>query len=211
MVVMADADLDRTADIVAKGAFGLSGQACTGTSRLVVHESIQLSLLDRVMERAQAQVVGNGLEDGVTMGPLANQAQWDKYTGFLEGGRWPRRRLGTPTARKTQPSGGYLPARRSSPASARASGWPQEVFRPVLAFLRCATFDEAVQIANDTPFGLSAGIVTSDIGTALAFSRVRRRSGEGQPAHQRHGDERPVRWHQGLSSTQTSKEQAGDR
>ncbi len=209
MVVMPDADLDRTADIVAKGAFGLSGQACTGTSRVIVHESVQLALLDRVMERARAAVVGNGLTDGVTMGPLANDAQWAKYAEFLKEGDNSQARLETPLKDQLL-DGGYF-ARPAIFTDVRSQDRmaQEEIFCPILAFLTVSSYDEAVAVANDTAFGLSAGIATTDITTALAFGRdidagvVKvNQATNGMAMNAPFGGTK-------MSSTQTYKEQAG--
>lgn len=170
LVVWEDADLDRAAAIVAKGAFGLAGQACTGTSRVVVHESIANGLLDRVMELARATVIGDGLADGVTMGPVANAAQVEKYDAYCQIAGGEGARLETPT-HGCAPSGGHFvrPAIFSevNPTSRLAQ---EEVFGPVLAFMAVGSFDEAVQVVNNTSYGLSAGVVTERLDTALRFA-----------------------------------------
>jgi acyl-CoA reductase-like NAD-dependent aldehyde dehydrogenase len=170
LVVWDDADLDRAADVIAKGAFGLSGQACTGTSRVVVHESIANGVLDRVMERARAAVIDDGLVDGATMGPLASLAQQEKYDAYLRVGRADGARLETPT-HGCAPSGGHFvrPAVFTGvqPDHRLAQ---EEVFAPILAFLTVASYDEAVDVVNGTSYGLSAGIVTSSLDTALRFA-----------------------------------------
>jgi aldehyde dehydrogenase (NAD+) len=170
VVVWEDADLDRAAGIVAKGAFGLAGQACTGTSRVVVHESVANGLLDRVMELARATVVGDGLVDGVTMGPLANTAQVEKYQTYCRIAREEGARIETPT-HGCAPTGGHFvrPAIFSEvqPDSRLAQ---EEVFSPILAFLSVGSFDEAVSVVNNSSYGLSAGLVTSRIDTALRFA-----------------------------------------
>ena len=170
LVVLDDADLDLAADTVAKGAFGLAGQACTGTSRVVVHESVANSLLDRIMERARATVVGDGLTAGVTMGPLASHAQLDKYLTYLQVAAEEGASLETPT-RDCAPGGGYFvrPAVFSGvePGQRLAQ---EEVFSPILACLTVASYDEAVEVVNGTCYGLSAGVVTSRLDTALRFA-----------------------------------------
>ena len=170
VLVWDDADLDLAASIVAKGAFGLAGQACTGTSRVVVHESVANGLLDRVMELARATVVGNGLTEGVTMGPLASEAQVEKYRTYRRVAGEEGARLETPT-HGCGPSGGHFvrPAVFSevAPTSRLAQ---EEVFAPVLAFLSVGSFDEAMRVVNNTDYGLSAGIVTSRLDTALRFA-----------------------------------------
>jgi aldehyde dehydrogenase (NAD+) len=209
LVVAEDADLDRAAGIIAKGAFGLSGQACTGTSRVIVFESVKEALLDRVMERAQAAVVGNGLDQGVTMGPLANRAQWDKYKDFVTSSGRTGARLEMPL-REPQLDGGYFahPAIFSEvEPDARLA--QEEVFAPVLAFITVASYDEAVKVANNTIYGLSAGIVTSSMATAMSFARdieagvVKvNQATNGMAMNAPFGGVK-------MSSTQTYKEQAG--
>ncbi|HET7304613.1 MAG TPA: aldehyde dehydrogenase family protein [Segeticoccus sp.] len=210
IVVLDDADLDKAAGIIAKGAFSLSGQACTGTSRVIVDERVADGLLDRVMERARDVVVGNGLEDGVTAGPLATEAQLDKYRSYLEVGVEDGAVLETPL-KSENGTGGYFarPAVFTSvkPASRLAQ---DEIFGPVLGFLTVSGYDEAVRVVNGTQFGLSAGIVTSDIGRAIQFTRDAEaglvkvnQSTNGMAMNAPFGGMRN-------SSTQTYKEQGGD-
>lgn len=169
LVVWEDADLDRAAALIAKGAFGLSGQACTGTSRVVVHESVANGLLDRVMELARATSIGDGMTPGVTMGPLASAAQSQKYHDYLKVGR-DEATLETPT-HDCAPEGGHFvrPAIFSdvAPTSRLAQ---EEVFSPILAFLTVSSLDEAIGVVNDSFYGLSAGIVTGRLDVALRFA-----------------------------------------
>lgn len=171
MIVLEDADLDRAAGLIVRGAFGLSGQACTGTSRVIVADAVHDALLDRVAERARALRVGDGLAEGVDMGPLATEAQLEKVRGHLdravaEGAE--------PVTGGEPPDAGpghfIRPAVVSgvSPGSRLAT---EEVFGPVLAFLRTGSFEEAIKLTNDTEYGLAAGIVTGDIERALRFAR----------------------------------------
>ncbi|MBO9522055.1 MAG: aldehyde dehydrogenase family protein [Nocardioidaceae bacterium] len=170
VLVWSDADLDLAADLIAKGAFGLTGQACTGTSRVVVHESVLNGLLDRVMERARAAVIGNGLVSGVTMGPLANAAQRDKHHAYLQVAHDEGARLETPTG-DWSPAGGWFvrPAVLTgvAPGSRLAQ---EEVFSPMLAFLSVSSWEEAMTVMNGTSYGLSAGLVSGSLDTALRFA-----------------------------------------
>jgi aldehyde dehydrogenase (NAD+) len=209
LVVTDDADLDKAADIISKGAFGLSGQACTGTSRVVVYEAVQDALLERVKQRAEKAVVGDGLQEGVTMGPLANRAQWDKYHKYVVAGSEEGGRLAT-TQPDSELDGGYfVPPAIFSGVSPEARLAQEEVFAPVLAFIPVSGYEEAVRVANNTVYGLSAGIVTRDIGTAQRFSRdieagvVKvNQATNGMAMNAPFGGVK-------LSSTQTYKEQAG--
>lgn len=172
LVVLDDSDLDRAAAIISKGAFGLSGQACTGTSRVVVHEAVADELVRRIADVARGARVGNGLDDGVTFGPLANQAQLDKFHHYVNGGPAVGSTLVEPTdAYSAPPGGGHFVRptifRDVDPLSALAQ---EEIFSPVLAFITVGSYDEAVRVVNNTRYGLSAGIVTSEISRAIQFS-----------------------------------------
>ncbi|MET4079780.1 aldehyde dehydrogenase family protein [Janibacter sp. UYMM211] len=172
LVVLDTSDLDRAVGIIAKGAFGLSGQACTGTSRVVVHEAVADELVRRLAEVAEAARVGNGLDDGVTFGPLANAAQVDKFQHYVDGAAAEGARLVTPGDERAEPAGGGYFVRPTifrdvDPLSALAQ---EEIFSPVLAFITVGSYDEAVRVVNNTEYGLSAGLVTSDIGQAIRFA-----------------------------------------
>jgi alpha-ketoglutaric semialdehyde dehydrogenase len=171
VLVWEDADLDLAADIVVKGAFGLAGQACTGTSRVVAHEGVASGLLERVLERARAIVVGNGLDDGVTMGPLASAAQQEKYATYLDVARAEGEVLEIASPGH-EPAGGYF-ARPAVVTGIRSEHRlaQEEVFAPILAFLTVSSYDEAVEVVNGTAYGLSAGVVTGSVGMALRFTR----------------------------------------
>jgi acyl-CoA reductase-like NAD-dependent aldehyde dehydrogenase len=210
LVVLEDADLDRAAALIVKGAFGLSGQACTGTSRVVVHEAVHDAVLDRVMEQARAAVVGDGLAAGVTMGPLATDQQLGKYHDYLEVGTAEGAVLETPQWGHA-PRGGHFarPVVFSgvNPDSRLAQ---EEIFSPVLAFIVVDSYEKAVEVVNDSSFGLAAGVVTRDIGAALRFARDAdagvikvNQATNGVAMNAPFGGMK-------RSSTQTHKEQAGE-
>jgi aldehyde dehydrogenase (NAD+) len=216
--VLEDADLDRAATLIAKGAFGLSGQACTGTSRVIVHDAVHDELVERIAAKARALRVGPGLSDGVDLGPQASERQQQSVLGYIARALDAGATLvaGGPDDDSQDLTAGDLAhglyVRPTvftdvDPASELAT---QEVFGPVLAVLRVQSFEEALQVADATRFGLSAGIVTRDIGRAMTFAR-RVNAGlvkvnqptTGQAMNAPFGGLKD-------SSTQTSKEQAGD-
>ena len=83
VLVLEDADLDRAATLIAKGAFGLSGQACTGTSRVIVHDAVHDELVERIAAKARALRVGPGLAAGVDLGPQASERQQKSVLGYV--------------------------------------------------------------------------------------------------------------------------------
>ncbi|EHR50930.1 NAD-dependent aldehyde dehydrogenase [Saccharomonospora marina XMU15] len=213
VVVLPDADLDRAADIVVRGAFGLSGQACTGTSRVIAADAVHDELLARVVRRAEALRLGEGLAGGVDMGPLATARQLAKTAEYVRIG------LSEGAVLRTggQPPGGeryahghfFLPTVFSE-VDAGSQLAREEIFGPVLAFLRAGSFDEAVRLANDSDYGLSAAVVTADLGAALDFAD-RMRTGLVKVNQPTTGMAMNAPFG-GLkeSSTQTFKEQAGE-
>ncbi|GAA4056174.1 aldehyde dehydrogenase family protein [Actinomadura miaoliensis] len=213
VIVLEDADLDRAAQIVAKGAFGLSGQACTGTSRVIVHESVHDALLERVVRLAEARTVGDGMRPGVDMGPLAADFQLRKVLEYVRVGEEEGAKLVTGGRRPDGPGldrGLFVTPAVFADVTPDMRIAREEIFGPVLAFQRAADLDEAIALADATEYGLSAGIVTRDLDRALTFA-ARVRSGLVKVNQPTTGMAMTVPFG-GLkeSSTQTFKEQAGE-
>jgi aldehyde dehydrogenase (NAD+) len=212
VVVLDDADLDRASKLITQGAFGLSGQACTGTSRVLVHADVHDGLVARLVAAARARSLGNGLTAGVEMGPLATDAQVAKSTGYVEAARADGAVLvaGDDPLPDDCTHGHFIRPHVLTDVDPSTPLAREEVFGPVLAVVRVRSFDEAIEIANATEYGLSAGIVTRDVGRALEFAR-RVESGvvkvnlptTGVAMNAPFGGVKN-------SSTQTFKEQAGD-
>ncbi|MDV3127557.1 aldehyde dehydrogenase family protein [Mycobacterium sp. 21AC1] len=208
VVVAEDADLDAAAALIVKGAFGLSGQACTGTSRVIAVDSVHDELLDRVVARTEALQVGPGDQPGVTMGPLASSAQLEKFLHYVQAGvaEGATLRCGGTTIGER----GYL-VRPAVFADALPTMRivAEEVFGPLIAFQRAASLEEAIGLANATEYGLSASIVTSSLAAATHFAHKSRtglvkinQPTTGMAMNAPFGGYK-------ASSTQTYKEQAG--
>ncbi|AWZ23523.1 MULTISPECIES: aldehyde dehydrogenase family protein [Rhodococcus] len=172
VVVLADADLDAAAALIVKGAFGLSGQACTGTSRVVAVDAIHDELLEKVAERTLALRVGPGSGAAVDVGPLAGRGQLDKFLEYVTIGTDEGARLvcgGVRCEDDALRDGFFV---RPTVFADTAPGMrllTDEIFGPVLAFQRAGSFDEALALANDTAFGLSASVVTRSLSAAQRF------------------------------------------
>ncbi|MFN3002822.1 aldehyde dehydrogenase family protein [Mycolicibacterium wolinskyi] len=208
VVVAADADLDGAAALIVKGAFGLSGQACTGTSRVVAVDAVHDALLERVIAKTEALQVGPGSQPGVSMGPLASADQLDKFLHYVQAGvaEGATLRCGGTTVGER---GFFVRPTVFADALPTMRIVAEEVFGPLVAFQRAATLDEAVALANATEYGLSAAIVTSDLATATHFARQSRtglvkinQPTTGMAMNAPFGGYKS-------SSTQTYKEQAG--
>lgn len=172
VVVLDDADVERAGDIIVRGAFGLSGQACTGTSRVIVHESVYDDLLTRVVKEAAQRRIGNGLDAGVDMGPLATAAQVEKVHHYVEigGAEGARLRAGGEPLDAEHQHGYFVRPVVFADVNPGSRLAQDEVFGPVLGFSRVGSLEEAIAAANNSQYGLSAGIVTRDLERALAFA-----------------------------------------
>jgi alpha-ketoglutaric semialdehyde dehydrogenase len=165
-IVMPDADMDLALEGVLWGAFGTTGQRCTATSRLLLHDDIHDELLDRLVERTAKLRLGNGLEDGVDVGPLINQAALDNTSRYVEIARAEGDEVviggGRATGNGLDAGFFFQPTilRGVRPGSRLAC---EEVFAPVLSVIRFSDLDEAIRINNEVEFGLSSAIYTSDV------------------------------------------------
>jgi acyl-CoA reductase-like NAD-dependent aldehyde dehydrogenase len=170
LIVMPDADLDLALDGVLWGAFGTTGQRCTATSRLLLHESIHDAFLERLVERTAQLRLGNGLEEGVDVGPLINQAALDKVVGYVEAARQEGDEILIGGRRATDGDLGrgffFEPTilRGVRPGTRLAC---EEVFGPVLSVIRFRDLEEAIRINNEVEYGLSSAIYTRDVRTAF--------------------------------------------
>ncbi|WNG83026.1 aldehyde dehydrogenase family protein [Mycobacterium sp. ITM-2016-00316] len=177
VLVADDADLDRAAALIVKGAFGLSGQACTGTSRVIATDAVHDELVERVIRRTEALVVGPGAGDGVDMGALASAQQLDKFAHYVAVGVAEGARLrcgGTTEDVAASPGGHFVRPAVFTDTEPTMRIVTEEVFGPLLAFQRAGSLNEGIELANATEFGLSAAIVTSSLATAQRFARESR-------------------------------------
>jgi alpha-ketoglutaric semialdehyde dehydrogenase len=172
-IVLADADLELAATLVAKAGFGLTGQACTATSRAIVEESVLEAFTEKLVAKARALRVGNGLTPGVEMGPAVSQQQLAADLEYIEGAVAAGAELacGGERLRDGDLSQGYFiqptVLTKVQPAMRIAC---EEVFGPVVAVLAAKDFDDALTIANGVEMGLSASMVTRDLKKAMLYA-----------------------------------------
>jgi betaine-aldehyde dehydrogenase len=164
ILVFDDADLQLAVELVAAGGFFNSGQMCSATSRVLVARELAPTLLARLVEHAERIVLGDPFAPGVQMGPLANRAQYERVRGFIEQGIADGARVATGSGRRAGvPERGFFVAPTIfvdvSPTSAL---WRDEIFGPVLCLRVFDTEQEAVELANDSEYGLVATVVTAD-------------------------------------------------
>jgi 2,5-dioxopentanoate dehydrogenase len=172
-LVLADADLDLAATLVVRAGFGLTGQACTATSRVIVERAVLEPFLERLIAKTRALKVGHGLSPGVDMGPAVSRAQLEGNLAYVEGALKDGAKL--------------LCGGRRLSEGALAEGWfmeptllgdvqpsmriaCEEVFGPVVAVMPVKDFDEAITVANGVEMGLSASVVTRDLKKAMLYA-----------------------------------------
>ncbi len=172
-IVLGDADLDLAASLVARAGFGLTGQACTATSRAIVEKSILTPFLEKLEAKARALKVGHGLTPGVDMGPAISQAQLEGNLAYVEQAVKDGAQLVYGGRRLTDGDlahGWFMQPTILSQVSPRMKIACEEVFGPVVAVIAVENFDEALAVANGVEFGLSASLVTRDFKKALLYS-----------------------------------------
>lgn len=170
LLVLADADLDLAVELACGGAFFNAGQMCSATSRVLVADELEEEFLRRLHKRAQAIRVADPFDPDVEMGALVNQAQYQRVLGHIDRGLSAGARLICGGNRPTDlPRGYFLQPTVFTDVPLDSALWCEEIFGPVLCVRSFATEAQAIALANDTPFGLVASVVTSD---AAAADRV---------------------------------------
>ena len=171
-VVLDDADLKVAVEAAVNGAYFSTGQRCTAASRLIVTEGIHDRFVAALTERLQGLVVDDALKAGVQIGPVVDQNQLDQDLRYIEVGKGEGANLHWGGALlKRDTAGFYLQPALFTEASNSMRISREEIFGPVASVIRVKTYEEALAVANDTDFGLSAGICTTSLKYASHFKR----------------------------------------
>jgi aldehyde dehydrogenase (NAD+) len=173
LIVAADADVDKAVLTAVRGGFGLTGQACTATSRAIVERPLVQEFTDRLIAAARAMRIGPGLADGVQMGPAVSAGQRAIDLEYIEIARGEGAEV---LAGGDLPDGSELRRGHFVQPTVLARVRrdmriaQEEVFGPVIGILEAGDLEEAFAIANDVSFGLAAAIVTNDLRKAIRFA-----------------------------------------
>ncbi|MEM5368435.1 aldehyde dehydrogenase family protein [Paraburkholderia azotifigens] len=162
-VVFEDADIEQAVEWIMFGIFWNQGQVCSATSRVLVQESIYDKLLERLIEETNRIKVGNGLDDGVLLGPLVSKRQHEQVVAAI---------AAATDAGATVAAGGmrpegfdkgyYLRPTILTNVPLDSDAWVEEIFGPVVCIRPFATEEEAIELANDSRFGLAAAVMSKD-------------------------------------------------
>jgi acyl-CoA reductase-like NAD-dependent aldehyde dehydrogenase len=173
-IVMDDADLELALEGALWGAFGTTGQRCTATSRLIVHEKVFKEFSDRLVARAESLKVGNGLDPQVQMGPLINEAQRTRVHHYVQTGKnkdGATLLTGGQILCKGEYEKGYFYTPTIFHGTTDMVIAQEEIFGPVTVLISVKSFEEAIQTLNHSQYGLSGSIYTQDVNRVMRAIR----------------------------------------
>jgi len=173
-IVMEDADLDLALEGVLWGGFGTTGQRCTATSRLIVMREVHDEMVRRLADRASKLRLGDGLDPATEVGPLVNRAQRERVHSYTEIGKAEGAKLvagGGPATEGALGDGAFYKPTIFDQVKPSMRIAQEEIFGPVLSVITVSSMEEAIQVLNGTPFGLSSSIYTRDVNRAMRAIR----------------------------------------
>jgi aldehyde dehydrogenase (NAD+) len=174
IIILDDANLDLALDGVLWGAFGTTGQRCTAASRVIVQKGIYRQFADRLVYRAQKLKVGNGLDETVEVGPQINEQQvatTEKYVGIGKSEGAKLEAGGKALNQEALAHGWFFEPTVFTDVDSRMRIAQEEIFGPVVSVIPCENFEQAIEVANSVPYGLSSSIYTRDVNRAFRAMR----------------------------------------
>ena len=164
-IIMDDANIDLAIEGATWGAFGTTGQRCTATSRLIVHKKVLAEVEDKMVKRANALKLGDGLNESTQVGPLISEKQRQKVAKYVKIAKDEGAKLlcgGEPATGKGLDNGWFFQPTIFTNCKSKMRIAQEEVFGPVLAVIPVESFEEAIKTINDSAYGLSSSIYTND-------------------------------------------------
>ena len=162
-IVFPDADVDAAANGLVAGVFAATGQTCMAGSRLIVHADVHDVLVEKVVARASTIKLGDPLEPETEMGPVANQPQYEKVLGYLRTAQDEGATFACGGEADTECGALFVKPTVVTGVTPTSTIVREEVFGPVLAAVTFSTEEEALKLANDTPYGLAGAVWTKDV------------------------------------------------
>ncbi|MBI3927541.1 MAG: aldehyde dehydrogenase family protein [Armatimonadetes bacterium] len=172
ILILEDADLDLAMEATVQGAFGSTGQRCTATSRAIVVDSVADRFVEKLLARTRTLRPGNGMDEGVDMGPSVDESQMNTVLEGIEQARKEGQKplLGGHRLQEGDLARGFFVAPTIFDRVKRDSHLAQEeLFGPVLAVIRVRDFEEGLEVANSVRFGLSSSIYSNDVNRVFRF------------------------------------------
>lgn len=160
IVVDADADLDAAADGIVSSAFGFSGQKCSACSRAIVHKDVYDKVLEKVVERTKKITIGTPEDKTAYMGPVASKSAYESILKYIEIGKSEGRLMTGGKTHETPEKGFFIEPTIIADIAPKARISQEEIFGPVLAFIKADSWEHALEIANNTEFGLTGAAYT---------------------------------------------------
>lgn len=170
LVVLNDASIEKAVALAVTGGFGLTGQACTATSRVIVEAGVADAFARALAEAAQQLVVGDGLENGVQMGPAVSEDQLKTDLEYVEVGKSEGAKL-LIGGERARDGGFFVQPTVFDQVEMGMRIAQEEIFGPVISIIRARDFDDALEKANGIGFGLAASVATNDLRKAMLFAR----------------------------------------
>ncbi|GGE30119.1 putative aldehyde dehydrogenase YcbD [Pullulanibacillus camelliae] len=172
VIVAEDADIDKAVAATISGGFSSTGQKCTATSRVIIHERVYEAFKARLLEKTEALQVGDGLNEATAIGPSVSEAQLNTVLAYIEKGKEEGATLLLGGGRPKAPEladGFYVEPTIFADVTSDMTIGQEEIFGPVLALMKVSSIEEAISLANDIEFGLSASIFTQNIENMFTF------------------------------------------
>ncbi|MFQ6617390.1 MAG: aldehyde dehydrogenase family protein [Fidelibacterota bacterium] len=173
-IVMDDADIDLAVEGVLWGAFGTTGQRCTATSRLILHEKVYDELMEKLVERTSLLKLGDGLDRNVDVGPLINKTQRKKVSDYVEIGKEEGATLvigGRIPDDERLEKGFFFESTIFENVKPDMRIAQEEIFGPVLSVIKVSSLEEGIEVMNNSEYGLSSSIYTRDVNGAFKAIR----------------------------------------
>ena len=170
IVVDSDADLDAAADGIVAAAFGFSGQKCSACSRAIVHKDVYDKVLEKVVERTKKITIGTPEDKTTYMGPVASKSAYESILKYIEVGKKEGRLMTGGKTHETAEKGYFIEPTVIADIEPMARISQEEIFGPVLAIIKANSWEHALEIANNTEFGLTGAAYTA---TAAKLDQAR--------------------------------------
>lgn len=166
LIVMEDADIDEAVNITVGGTFGQTGEACTATGRVIVHEDIVDEFTEKLVQKTEALKVGDGMTEDVDMGPQVNQSELDSTLELIESAKEEGAKIltgGNKPEGEVYEHGYFVEPTVITNVKSKMRIAQEEVFGPVSNIITVKNIDEAIEVANDVDYGLSSAICTNNL------------------------------------------------